>query len=349
MEKRQRLFGPDLVRMTAVIFVLTTHAIAYLGIGPATPGWPGWLCLRYLAMACVPLFLLLTGFLSGKRELTPRYYGSIIPILVSYGVISALAEVMHRFCFHNGVDPIHGLFHILNYTANGYAWYVEMYIGLFLLIPFLNVLWRGLESRGKRQALIATLAFLTMLPPAVESFGTVSTRLDIIPDYWVIAYPLTYYFMGAYLRDHPPHPSKGKLLVPLAVSVAIPAVWRWQVSTPDNDAGYILNGFGCLSAGVTAVLLFLLLRDVQCSFRPVRTVVTELSVCSFEIYLCSYLTDRLLYTSWKGPLPATVLCSLLAAYLMARLLRLGLVPLSRLLTGLYETLCARPGREKTAS
>jgi len=347
MDKSQRLFGLDLIRMTAVVLVFHTHALAYLGVGPVTPGWPGWLCLRYLAVTCVPLFLLLTGYLSGRRELTLRYYGGLISVLISYVAISALAEVMHRVYFHLDVSPTHILFHILNYTANGYAWYVEMYIGLFFLIPFLNLLWRALDSRGKRQALIATLALFTMLPPVVESFGSAATRLDIIPDYWREAYPLTYYFLGAYLREYRPRPGRGKTFVLLALTVSLSALWRWQVSTPENDAGYILNGFGCLTTGVAAVLLFLLMYDLDCKSRPVRAVVTELSVCSFEIYLCSYLTDRLLYTNWKGPLPVTVLISLTAAWLMARVLRLGLVPLSRRLAGLYSGLCDRLGRDRT--
>ena len=339
MESKKRLWGLDLVRMAAIILVLNVHALAYLGIGPTTPGWGGWLCLRYLAMACVPLFLLLTGYLSGKRELTLSYYGKLLPVLVSYVVISALAEGMHRFYFGLGVIPLHGAFHILNYTANGYAWYVEMYIGLFFFIPFLNLLWRALDSRGKRAALIATLALFTMLPPVVESFGSAATRLDIVPDYWEIAYPLAYYYLGAWLRDYPPRLHKGWNLALLALFVAGSALFRYLVSTPDNSAGYVLNGFGCLTTGIIAVLLFLLLHDLECPLGPVRRVVTELSVCSFEIYLCSYLTDRLLYTNWKGPLPLTVLGSLAGAWLMARVLRLGLVPLSHWLEGLYARLC----------
>ena len=39
-----------------------------------------------------------------------------------------------------------------------------MYIGLFLLIPFLNAMWRGLKGQKQKILLIATLLALTTLP-----------------------------------------------------------------------------------------------------------------------------------------------------------------------------------------
>lgn len=348
MEKKQRLWGLDAVRACAVILVLTTHAIAYLGPldqNFATPVWGAWLYLRYLAMACVPLFLILTGYLSGKRELNLRYFAGILPVLVSYAVISLLAECMHYFYFHTNVDVKHAVFHVFNFSAHGYAWYVEMYVGLFLLIPFLNVLWRALESRGNRLALVAVLVVLTMLPPAVESFGSVQTRLDILPDYWKNVYPLTYYYIGAFLKEYPPRLPKGVNLLLLGGAVLVPTLLRCWAAGPENGASYVMNGFGCVTTAAIGVLLFLLLHDLNCPVRPLRAAVTGLSLCSFEIYLCSYLTDRLLYANWKGPLPVTVLISLLAAWLLAWLLRLALVPLSRLLTKGYARVCARISSE----
>ena len=53
---------------------------------------------------------------------------------------------------------------LLAFTGAPHAWYVEMYIGLFLLILFLNVLYHGLTSRRQKQVLILTLLAVTALP-----------------------------------------------------------------------------------------------------------------------------------------------------------------------------------------
>ena len=38
---------------------------------------------------------------------------------------------------------INSIIYIFNFTACPNAWYLEMYIGLFLLIPFLNIIYNN--------------------------------------------------------------------------------------------------------------------------------------------------------------------------------------------------------------
>ena len=95
---------------------------------------------------------------------------------------------------------------ILDFSADSYAWYIEMYIGLFLIIPFLNILWNNLNDVG-RKWLIITLLGLTALPSLLNCWDLLSlgdkTRVysAIVPDYWETLYPITYYFLGAYLKE----------------------------------------------------------------------------------------------------------------------------------------------------
>lgn len=37
----------------------------------------------------------------------------------------------------------------LDFTGSNYSWYIEMYIGLFLLAPFLNLAYGKLKSKSK--------------------------------------------------------------------------------------------------------------------------------------------------------------------------------------------------------
>ena len=43
-----------------------------------------------------------------------------------------------------------------DFTAAQYAWYVEMYIGLFLLIPFLNLIYNNLKSQRQPSSTFTT-------------------------------------------------------------------------------------------------------------------------------------------------------------------------------------------------
>ena len=88
-----------------------------------------------------------------------------------------------------------------------------MYIGLFLLIPFLNIIYNNLKSQKHKQILVWTLFCLTILPSMFNIFNfetshwwAVPSSSDIfskiVPAWWINFYPITYYFVGCYLREY---------------------------------------------------------------------------------------------------------------------------------------------------
>ena len=94
---------------------------------------------------------------------------------------------------------------ILDFSADSYSWYIEMYIGLFPLIPFLNILWTNLKIREKK-IFIFSLLFLTAVPSLLNCWNLLGESHlisvnPIVPDYWEILYPFTYYYLGAYMRE----------------------------------------------------------------------------------------------------------------------------------------------------
>ena len=87
-----------------------------------------------------------------------------------------------------------------------------MYIGLFAVIPFLNVLYGNLDRRGKK-LLISVMVFVTVLPTTFNLFDWFAglTAPDIppqpfafkiFPDFWTNLYPVTYYFIGAFIGEN---------------------------------------------------------------------------------------------------------------------------------------------------
>lgn len=109
-------------------------------------------------------FLLLSGFLCHRKKWSGRYYLGVFRVLFTYGFATLVCLIFR--CIRQGVPfsvtwAVKGL---LDYTGSPYAWYIEMYLGLFLLIPFLNAMYHGLDSQKKKLALVLTLAALTALP-----------------------------------------------------------------------------------------------------------------------------------------------------------------------------------------
>lgn len=66
MKSSGRIVGLDILRAIAILLVMVTHMFNYTGIlstDTHTFNWAVSNMLHYFSMICVPLFLLLTGYL----------------------------------------------------------------------------------------------------------------------------------------------------------------------------------------------------------------------------------------------------------------------------------------------
>ena len=190
------------------------------------------LAMRTLFSVCVPLFMILTGYLMSHKELKKGYYKGIRKTVIIF-VLATFACMIFKSVHENPTAKaafysadyfamfgaiaesgkynfINYLFSILDFTGANYSWYIEMYIGLFLIAPFLNLAYNKLGSKKHKQILVVTMVCLTILPTLFNIFNFQSaewwvtpTSSDefqkLIPAYWMGLYPITYYFAGAYL------------------------------------------------------------------------------------------------------------------------------------------------------
>ena len=101
---RKRVFGLDLVRTIAILLVVIVHVFMmnYFQIS-TIKGTSSFILLfiKNISMACVPLFILLTGYLKYNKKLNKDHYKSIINILITYLVIAIITVLFIPFYFKN--------------------------------------------------------------------------------------------------------------------------------------------------------------------------------------------------------------------------------------------------------
>jgi len=290
---KTRSFAPDLIRAVAAIFVLGTHSFMYNGFYDAVFQGAGMTLAVFVRMAmitCVPLFIMLTGYLCLNKKFSAKYYLGIVNTLVLY-VIASFGCVLYRVTLGGETISFLGtLRRILEYSAAPYGWYVEMYIGLFLLIPFINAGWSNMSDTMKK-VLIVSLVF-------ISSLYTVANRTyKLVPDWWSGLYPITYYVIGAWLREHPIKWRKRWLLLGYLLITAVTVLVQFDIFgggyfgwSPSNNRGSILI------MGET-VMLFSLFLNVKGEKWPrwTKWCVARVARLSFGIYLFSYISDMLIY------------------------------------------------------
>ena len=311
MDLSKRNTALDLARITALLTVIGVHFFLNNGYyAVELTGAPilAITVVRCMCMTCVPLFLFLTGYLMNGKKLSAGYYKGLDKTLGVYVLASVVCYLMKRFYLH---IPELSLFSITDYTMCDYAWYVEMYIGLFLLIPFLNLAYHGLTSKKQKQVLVLT-AFAVFLLPAVtnvynfktEGFwahpGAVDVYQKLLPAFWTGAYPLAYYFAGAYLKEYPVKLKKSVNILLIAVSLLV----YWAYSVWHSDGGvYFKSGtwqnWNSPLLFVYSLFVFIFFINLDCSRykNGVRSFLAGVSDVTFGGYLMSCIFDKIIYRS----------------------------------------------------
>lgn len=332
MADKKRLTGPDIVRCIAIILVLTIHSINYSGQINCDLGslkWGVYAFFYFLSKVCIPLFLLLTGYFQSGRTLSRKHYISIIPVLVSYFVILIPTLLIN----HRGEGILRRILYLFDFEA-GYSWYVEMYLCLFALIPFLNILYHALSKRQK-QLLIGILVVLTVLPPMTKSFMAAGSPLSPIPDFLESMYVITYYYIGTYIAEYQPRPKPWLCMSAAAVMLLAETALYFTVAQSADRWRYTYSYASLPHAFIGLCIFLAFYRKEAIKSRPVGWLVREISLCSFEMYLLSCPIDYLVYRFLPAPWGMPVVFAL--SFLFAKLLRLGLVPLS----GWLKKKCAK--------
>ena len=297
-EPGQRVCGLDFIRVCAIFFVIAGHFLLLNTSYASAPIQSVSIFIQRMMMSVfyvsVPLFMMLTGYLNCHKTPTKKYYKGMVRVLVAYLFFSVVTIAFRKYYLGEELSIMQWILKILNYTAIPYAWYIEMWIGLALLTPFLNYLWKAIPTMQQKLLLIATLFVMTSLP------NTINDRVELLPDYFHVAcYPLLYYFMGNFIREYQPTIKfwVGGVVI-LLVSLFNPVVTLALAgpNSPDFGFGGMAMG-GCSTFIAVAIFLMLYRRDI--SVPSIKRWVTHCSMVSLEMYLCCYMFDALYYPWFK--------------------------------------------------
>lgn len=275
-------FGLDIIRIIAMFLVITVHATSIYGFY-LTPNSNILDFLvgggRYLSFACIPLFMILTGYLNANKESNYNYFKKIFSFLLEYLICSLFImcfQMIYSKQYFSVFDVLTGL---LNFTLAPYAWYVNMYIGLFLLIPFLNILYKNIKTREQKRILLFVLIFIFSIP---------ATFRKLAWNYWNVAYPLMFYYIGVYIKEFQPKFNKFVLALIMLMAVFVETIISMYLSV----LGIMVENHNNIFCVIVSVSLFLMLYDLkkeQLSNRP--TFLRSVANLSLSTFLVSFIFE----------------------------------------------------------
>lgn len=313
--KSERYIGLDVVRCIALLCVISVHFFLNTGFyDELVVGFPMYIMvlMRNSFMICVPLFMLLTGYLIRNTEISRKYYFKLEKVLSIY-LLSSAACALYKMCMKDSfsgalrsfLGAIIGLF---SFETAPYSWYIEMYIGLFLLIPFLNIAYTNLHSQKEKKYLIVTMVLLTAIPSVVNIFclagiqwwlrpSSAENYYSIMPQWWTSVYPITYFFIGRYLRDYPLQMKMRTKLLLLILAAVAAGTFNYYRSHNSVFIWGPWQDYGSLPILIQAALTFSSFADLDYSWVSprIQTLLAGVSELSLGAYMVSWIFDQIFY------------------------------------------------------
>ncbi len=294
---KKRNVNIDLIKCIAVFSVVSVHFFLNTNFYDITikNSFEHYILIffRTLFMICVPLFMIVTGYLMKNKELNKKYYFGILRVLIFYFISDIIYFVYHHFYLKEVFNIKFMVKSILNYTI-GYSWYIEMYIGLFLLIPFFNLIYNNLKTKKQKQILILSMLLLTSFP------GLFNFKYILLPDFWIPIYPLTYYFIGCYLNEFPVKMKKTINLLTLFFVLLISSLINFYLSKGNVFVWGVHNDWPSIFNVATSVLVIIFITNFNFDKvnKKLKKIITKISELSLGMYLTSNIVDDYFYNHY---------------------------------------------------
>lgn len=286
----KREVGGDIARTIAVILVPLVHFFGltfyYNTKFDSTMLLPT--AIRWLGICAVPLFMIISGYFKVNSSFTKKHYFAIIPLLCTHIVISTI-RIWVDYHFHGEVINTTYILDRLLYFK--YGWYIRLYIGMLLIMPLINIGYKNIGDKWKKEVIILTLVGLNALGPLT---------FDVVPSSWLILYVFGYYLIGCYLREYN---VKINYLTGILGVVAILAIVSFATCIHcDGDVfdwsfiGYQGNsGYSAMVTVFISMLIMVMCLNINFNNKIISFVFKAISLVSLEMYLFSQMFDGFVY------------------------------------------------------
>ena len=324
---KKYIFALDIIRTFAIICVICVHFFFNTNFYQDNINSFSWVycfILRTLFVIGVPLFLTLSGYLLFDKKPNKNYYKKLFYIIGIYLIASVFTAFWNVFILGETFYLNDFIKKILEFKYIGYGWYVNMYIGLFFMAPFFNILWKNLENKNQKAGLILTLFAVALLP-------TILVKPYQLPNYWIDFFPVFFYFLGNWLREFKLNISSIKMLLILCVLVfgfgIINFLYCYGYSC--KLIKHIIDS-GCFQSGMVSFFVFSLFLKINYEnwHGYIKKIIAIIAKHAYSIYLCSYMADKTVYKYLNSHITSsmpdkliyfipTVLCVFFISFILA--------------------------------
>ncbi len=300
-EIQKRNLNIDLIKVLAVFLVVLVHFFNrtnYYNLPLKSPFILFTTFIWSVAMACVPLFLITTGYLMKNAKYNKKFFMNLLRVVGYYAAAVVVLTITDNQA--HGLGLVRAFFVNL-FTFNHYSWYVNMYIGLYLMTPMLNAAFESLKTKKNQLMVIGGCLFLITAPMTLAVFDKfLGVKVPdylrrIIPNYWSVIWPFLYYFIGMFIQKYGETQNreiKNKYKIGLFLAIIFNVLLIRTISSKT-----FVPEWGFLGIVLVSTLLFLIVINLKITIKnkAINTVIQFISKNTLSIYLLSWIADVKFY------------------------------------------------------
>jgi hypothetical protein len=293
---KERKLNIDLLKCIAIVFVVGVHFFLHTNYYGQSFTFKSIFLSSFIwmiLMTCVPLFIMATGYLMKDKTYSEDYFIKLLPVIGIYALTAAVYTFFDMRVVNE--EYLGKLFENI-FSFSHYAWYVNLYIGLYMLIPFLNAGFNSLTSRKNQVVVLGILVLFTIVPPTLSLLNNNEQNFmilpHIIPDYWKGLWPITYYLLGAFLASSKKKSSFKELVFVIFILDILSVFGLAAISETTFGIEYTVLPVFLLSS-----LIFYSVIHLKVSIKNewLKRVVLFISKNTLPIYLLSVIGDYYWY------------------------------------------------------
>lgn len=288
----------DLLRIIAAFLVIVNHTNSEIFLNRGI-SFTWFLSLGYFFVSkiAVPIFVMITGYLMiGRIETYIKHVKRIIRMILVL-IIFSLPYYVDNIGIES-FDIIHYFKTIIGSSVTTAYWYIYFYIGVLIMLPFLQRFFNALEKKDILIFCILSGVFNMLWPilvhyfPSLQLFG--SFQVPILGAYIALL------FIGGYFRKYgvPKINSIWYILI-FIMSLSFNIIMTY-IEYQKNAGWYLfLDNREYLPIVLQSICVFAIFSRVQINER-IASVIKMIGGCTFGVYLLSDLFIKKLRFIYEG-------------------------------------------------
>ncbi len=307
LETNKRFTYMDFIRIAAVFFVIVNHTNSdvFQASTPAKATWWFSILWYYISKMGVPLFVMVSGAcLLPKVDPYQKAFkraARIGAVLILFSYFYFIAYVLQNYGGVKDILNLLGFFKIIWQTpiTDSY-WYLYFYLGLMLMLPFLQRLAKSMQKKDMLYFIILSFAFgavwplITHYAPTLSMSGYFSVPL--------FAVYLGIFFAGYYLQKHITRINRVLCVAVIVLSLAASVLLTYHEYQSLNGAGqyWFMDDRTMPPIFVILCAMAVMLLSKSVIAEPTKKTKSHLQTlggCAFGIYLIQdFLIQQSRYT-----------------------------------------------------